>query len=100
MMYALANLKNCKLNDIENAWVSAKKYFNADKSIYSFDPGNYDELEREITALLDREQLSISFSDLYSRVCRFTCPIFKFLMYDQENKYWDVKEWHWLGMDK
>ena len=99
-IYTLANLKNYRLSEIKNAWVTAKKYFNAEKAIYSFDPGNFQELERVITVLLDREQLPISFRDVYSKVCCFTCPIFEYLLYNRkENKYWDVKEWRWLGMD-
>ena len=98
-VYTLANLKNYKLSEIESAWVLAKKYFNADKSIYSFNPKNYKELEREITDLLDRELMSINFNELYSKVWCFTCPIFEYLIYKKENRYWDVKGWCWLAMD-
>ena len=98
-VYTLAHLKNYRLNEIEIAWESAKKYFNADKSIYSFNPDSFKELEQEITALLEREQLPVSFRELYSRVWRFSFPIFEYLIYGKENKYWDVKGWCWLGMD-
>jgi len=98
-VFALANLKNYKLSDIEKAWVSAKKYFNADESIYSYNPVNYKELERVLTDLIDNEHLPVNFIDLYSRVCQFTCPIFECLIYGKEDRYWDVKEWLWVGMD-
>ena len=98
-IYELANFKSYKLNEIEDAWVSSNKYFNADKPIYAFNPGNFKELEQEVKAVLDKERLSVSFSDLYSRVCRFACPIFEYLIYKKENRYWDVKRWLWLGMD-
>ena len=40
-----------------------------------------------------------SFNELYSKVWCFTCPIFEYLIYKKENRYWDVKGWCWLAVD-